>query len=128
MTRNFFSVFIPALLSTAVSLLAWHYFSLRSDFWIYSVAWHIVLFFGINLYYTGRSKSPEFTQLLLGGIVVKLLLSLIIILIFAFIRAGFFAFALHFISHYILFTIFEIRYLLPLIRRNTPAKIKSNEE
>jgi len=79
----------------------------------------MVLSFFMNLFFARKRASPDFTQLLLGGIVVKLLLSLVVILVFSVRKPIFFSFSLHFISHYVLFTIFEIRYLLPLIKKNT---------
>jgi len=82
----------------------------------------------MNLFYAYQSGSAEFTQILLGGIVVKLLLALVIILIFSFRKSEFLTFALHFIPHYILFTIFEIRYLLPLVKKNNLSKNKPHEK
>jgi hypothetical protein len=48
------------------------------------------------------------------------LMALVVILIFSFSKKDFFSFALHFISHYIVFTIFEIRYILLLLKNKTP--------
>ena len=123
--KNLTSIFIPALLAALLSFVLNHYTALQTGRWTFSILFFMILCFGFNLVYAARSRKPEFAQLLLGGIVVKLLLALVVVLTYSFLfKADFFAFAIHFILHYVLFTIFEIRYLLPLIKNNTQAHEK----
>jgi hypothetical protein len=118
--KNFFSILIAALLSFVCSLALVRLFLLDNNFWQLSIVYFSVLYFSMNLYYASKVNSDEFTQQLLGGIVIKLLMALVVILIFSFSKKDFFSFALHFISHYILFTIFEIRYILLLLKNKAP--------
>jgi voltage-gated potassium channel Kch len=118
--KNLASIFIPAILASALSFLLNTYSTLQTQHWIYSILYFTVVCFGFNLVYTARALKPAFAQLLLGSIVIKLLLALVVIVICSFLlKVDFFPFAIHFILHYVLFTIFEIRYLLPLIKNNT---------
>ena len=86
--------------------------------------WHSLLFFScvsitFNLLYFIKTDVKTFTGILLATGVIKLLLSMVMVLIYSFtLKGGFFAFFLHFIGHYVLFTVFEIRYLLQLIKTN----------
>ncbi|MES2678705.1 MAG: hypothetical protein V4635_02420 [Bacteroidota bacterium] len=118
--KNFICILLSAFFSTGCSLVLEKFAGHPSPYWPFSILYFLVLSFIMNLFYAYKSASPDFTQLLLGGIVIKLLLSLVVILVFSVRKPIFFNFSLHFISHYVLFTIFEIRYLLPLIRKNTP--------
>lgn len=118
--KNMFSVFIPATLSVLLSLILNHFSPIRSENWMYGLLFLFVLCIILNLIYTFRSGAENFTELLIVAIVIKLLLALIVIVGYSFLdKPGFFNFSLHFILHYILFTIFEIRYLLYLIKKNT---------
>jgi len=125
--KNIFYILISAIFSVGCSFVFVGYLSLNNYFWPFSIGYFILLFFIINVFYTFKIESEEFTQLLVGGFIVKLLLALIIILVFSIRKTDYLSFALHFISHYILFTIFEIRYLLLLIRKY-PFKPRPHEK
>jgi cobalamin biosynthesis protein CobD/CbiB len=89
--------------------------------YLHSIIYFSVVCFVLNTVYTSKSKSKTFTELLLIGLVIKFLLAFIVIIIYSIVnKPNFFYFSIHFISHYILFTIFEIRYLLQLIKINQP--------
>ncbi len=114
---NFLSLFFATLSATLVSLL------LNNSGLLISTSWYVGLFVllplgvALHLLFTLQYKSENFSQLLLGSIVVKLLLALTTIVIYrAMDEPGFFAFSTHFIAHYILFTIFEIRYLFYIVK------------
>lgn len=120
--KNISSVLFASLLASLVSLLLQRYSILVTPHWPYSIIYFALLCFIFNLVYASRAGTAAFSELLLGGIVIKLLLALIIVLLYSFkLRAGFLSFAIHFIIHYVLFTIFEIRYLLQLIKSNTSS-------
>jgi hypothetical protein len=87
--------------------------------------WHSLLFFTFisitfTLLYFIKTDVKTFTGILLATGAVKLLLSMVMVLIYSFtLKGGFFTFFLHFIGHYVLFTVFEIRYLLQLIKNQS---------
>jgi hypothetical protein len=116
--RNLLALVIPLILSVILSLLLNKYSLLVSASWYYGILFLLPLCFILNLVYAHHSSSKTFTELLLVALVIKLLLALIAIVAYSFIdKPGFFNFAIHFILHYILFTIFEIRYLLFIIKK-----------
>lgn len=118
--KNVFSVFIPATLSVLLSLILNRFSPIKSDNWFYSLLFLFVLSFILNLIYAFKAGAENFTEILIVAIVIKLLVALIVIVVYSFLdKPGFFNFSLQFILHYILFTIFEIRYLLYLIKKNT---------
>ncbi len=65
----------------------------------------------------------DFTQLLLGSIVIKLLVAFIFILIYGILnKHTALFFSIHFIIHYLVFTVFEMYYLIKLIKEKTAGK------
>jgi hypothetical protein len=122
--KNIISILIPCGLGAGLSLLINRYCPVPTDHWLYSLLWFAVLCVVFNLIYA-RTDPKNLSQALLAGIVIRLLLALCIVFLYSLkFRASFLTFSLHFISHYILFTIFEIRYLLHLIK--TPSNNSSN--
>ncbi len=118
--RNLGFIAISALFCGFTSLVLTNCLNFNSDYWHLSIVYFSVLHFGINVFYTLKSNSPDFSGLLFGGVVLKLLLAMIIIVTLSFLIPDFFNFSVNFILHYIFFTIFEIRYLLPLINKKKP--------
>jgi hypothetical protein len=119
--RNFYALAIPFILSMAVSLLLNSYSKISAEKWLYSLAFFTVIGLIFNIIYAQKAGTKIFTQLLLVAIVIKLLLGLTAVIVYSFIdKTGFFSFSIQFILHYILFTIFEIRYLLFLIKIHPP--------
>jgi hypothetical protein len=115
--KNTASVLISALLAFLLSLLLNQYTQFNTDRWYFGIYFFAALCFILNLVYAWQRKSRIFTQLLIAGVVVKLVLALTAIIIYSFLdHAGFFNFSIHFVAHYILFTIFEIRFLLYIIK------------
>ena len=117
--RSLLAVIIPCALSILLSLTLNYYQVLPSPNWYYGVLLLCGFCVIMNAVYSYQAGSDSFTQLLIAGIVIKLLFALIAILIYSFIdKQGFFSFSLHFIMQYVLFTVFEIRYLLHLVKTN----------
>jgi hypothetical protein len=115
--RNLVSAIAALALSFSLSLLLNHFTALRSGSFSLSLVFYTLLFLGFNFFYAYNRGHESFTSLLLGGIVIRLILSLILIIVCrAMGLPGFFPFTMHLIGHYILFTIFEIRYLLTIIK------------
>jgi hypothetical protein len=93
-----------------------------SEQWQHSLFFFIAITIFLNVIFLIKTDKKTFTGILLFSSVFKFLLSLIMVLIYLLrLETLFFNFFIHFIGHYVLFTIFEIRYLLQLI------KIKSYE-
>jgi hypothetical protein len=115
--RNIFHVVISALAGLCLSYFLNRLNEVRYPFYGWVVLYFSVVFFISNLIYAHNRQKDDFVAMLLSGIVVRLLLCLVVIVIYM-VSGGplFFAFAIHFIAHYILFTIVEIRYLRSLIK------------
>ena len=117
--RNLVSVIVAILLSAGVSFFLNTFNSLHTSTFIFSLLFYAVLFVVFNAFYAYHQGHESFISLLLGGIVVRLLLTLILVVICRVTgMQEFFAFAIHLICHYILFTVIEIRYLLTIIKSN----------
>jgi hypothetical protein len=115
--RNILSILIPGALSYLVSLSLNMYTELYSYYSVIGILFFVALCFILNIIYALNAGSKAFTELLVAGIVIKLLLSLCVIAVYSFNdQAGLFNFSIHFMIYYILFTIFEIRYLLRIIK------------
>jgi hypothetical protein len=114
---NLLSVCIASIVGLLFSVLLNYYSGFKTTHGYYSLAGFTLFCFASNLVYAARAGNADFTGLLIAGIVIKLLLALVVVFLYAvFAHAGFTAFVLHFIPHYVLFTIFEIRYLSRLIQ------------
>ena len=115
--RNILASGIPALLALLLSFVL-NYFNLLINANSNSALICLTLLaFVLNLVYAGRAGKENFTQLLIVVIVIKLLLALSCIVVYSLAdKPGFFNFSIRFIFYYILFTIFEIRYLLYIIK------------
>ena len=119
LVKNIVASVVPSFLGVLLSLALNRYTVLLTSHWHLSLLYFCVTSFLFNLWYAYQASKTTFVQAMLVGIVIKLLLALILILIYSIIcKQDFFNFSLHFISYYILFTIFEIRYLLHLIKIN----------
>jgi hypothetical protein len=87
----------------------------------------MILSFVFNLIYAYKAGSKDFTELLLVTIVIKLVLALIFVLVYSFIdKPGFRNFSIQFVAQYILFTVFEIRYLLHIIKTHSTKNNHAN--
>ena len=116
--QNTLSVVISGVLSSSLSLILNSYSSYHFNPNNFLFYYFCPLFFAFNLIYTFTAYSTAFTEIILTGLIVKLLISLAVVAIYSFSNsANFFNFSLHFILHYILFTVFGIAYLLRLIKR-----------
>lgn len=117
--KNLVSILIPAVLSLLASSLLNAYTTISSANTLYGLLFFCGICFILNLFYALNARSKALTELLFAGIVIKLLLALSVIVIYSVMNyAGLFSFSLHFMLYYILFTVFEIRYLSGLIKAN----------
>lgn len=120
--KSITSILIAAGASVIYSSVFNYFFNKPSAQWLQSLFFFIAVTIVLYLVYRIKTDKKTFTGILLFSSVFKFLLSLIVIIIYLLcLKNLFFNFFIHFIGHYVLFTIFEIRYLLQLI------KIKSYE-
>ncbi len=120
--KSISAILISAGLSCIYSFVLSSFFHHESTAWWQSLVFFVTLAIIFNLLYFIRTDAKTYTGILLTSGVAKFLLSSILLLILSFtLKGGFLTFSLHFIGHYVLFTVFEIRYLLQLI------KTKKNE-
>ncbi len=121
-SKGFISIIISTALSAIISL-SFNLFNLfYSQNWWWSLIFFLVIFISINLLYAYKTDPKSSSDILIGTISVKTLLLLIAIFLYSLVdKKGLFHFSMHFLTHYILFTVFEIRYLLSKIK-NEPNK------
>lgn len=115
--KNIISIIVPGSLAVVISFVLNAYTPLSFYNTGYGLLFFVAVCFILNGVYAFNARSKAFTELLMAGIVIKLLLSLIAIVIYSVVDYnGLRNFAIHFMIYYILFTIFEIRYLLYIIK------------
>ncbi len=116
LAKGFISTALALLFSAFISVSINFFTAVFFEHW-YSISLVFLLFFSIyNFVYIQRSTKEEFTQFLLFSLAIKLLLAFFTLLLCAFLfRSIFSGFAFHFVSTYMVFTVFEIRFLNQLI-------------
>lgn len=111
------SILLALVIAVSSSLALNNASLLICNTWWISLLFYTLVFLILNVIYNLKRNEEEFTQLLLGTIIVKLLLALTLILVYKVIDASHvFNFAMHFLIHYLIFTVFEMYYLLKLIK------------
>lgn len=116
--KGLVTILICTLLAWVASWLINAYTGFYSDDWWFSLLVFAGLFCTLNIVYNIKTDLQSYSQLLIATISVKLLILLVIIfLYFLYDKSGLLKFFVHFSAHYILFTVFEIRYLLQIIKR-----------
>ena len=125
--KNLASVLISACVAVTLSTILNNTQLYAPDWWV-GIVFFSCLCLVMNTVYALNARSRTFTELLMAGIVARLLLSLVVILLFAMFRSvGFYKFSIHFIMQYILFTIFEIGYLLYIIKNHQTNPTKNEK-
>ena len=112
-------VIISLVLSVAGSLLMNKIFpGLNSSFWYLSLIFHLIVSFLIMLLLFRKSGDQrDYTFMLMFASMGRLLVCMFGLLIYKLCdKQNFTQFALHFMLHYILFTVFEIASLLKFIK------------
>jgi hypothetical protein len=121
--QNFKPVIIALLLSIGGSMLMNAMATIAfSSSWYISILFHLFISFLIQLLLFRRTDDQrDYTFKIMFASMGRLLFCMIGLLIYkVFDKHNFTQFALHFMLHYILFTVFEIAYLLKFIK--TPKK------
>lgn len=116
--KFFASLFFPAILSAILSLLLQIFHLLQPSPWWYSLLYFVLLNGILHFIFRSQANTENFTQTIIVVLVIKFLLSATLLVIYSFYnKAQLIIFSIQFIAHYVLFTIFEIRYLLYLITK-----------
>ena len=116
--KNFLSVLVPTILALLIHQVLNLFIESKDAFYVIFI---LALFCLImNLIYSFLCNKPEFTGAMLVGTVLKLLMALVGIFIYSIMSPNQFKnFSIQVIVFYILFTIFEIKFLLFLISSQT---------
>ena len=117
--RHVVALLVPSLLCFGVSFVLNRHTHLVNPFWSYNFLFFAPLCLILNLVFSVSRKSPQFTQILLFGNSVKLLLTFVgIFLLSLMMPKLFYPIAIHFVLYYLVFTIFEVHFMIYLIQLN----------
>lgn len=112
------TIFICVLLSTASSLFINYKSQFFNSDWWWSLLFFTFIFIITNLVFNWKTNAASHAESVFGLILVKTLFLFIAVFLYSlYNKAQLASFSVHFISHYILFTVIEIRYLLHLIKK-----------
>lgn len=118
--KGFITILISVALAVGASLTLNFFKPLQTNDWIWSLAAYTAIFITLTFVYNYKTDGKTYSQVLLGTISGKLFILLIVILLYFVLGPqDKFAFFMHFLTHYILFTVFEIRYLLQIIKNKS---------
>jgi hypothetical protein len=121
--RLLFSIILPAIASTVCSWALNSYTDLKAQNWLYSIVLFLPIFLISNLYFSKKRDPAEFMKLVFAATIIKFFVALVAIVAYTFYDFnGALPFAVHFILTFILFSIFEIRYLSQLVTNKTNNK------
>ncbi len=117
--NKFKAVIIATVISVIISLCLNYFNVCYSKNWWWSLAFFIPLFTGVNLLNAVKTDAQGASDILMGSIWVKMILLFVAVFIYSLVdKKGMFSFSMHFLTHYILFTVIEIRYLLSKTKKN----------
>jgi len=118
--KNFISVLIPFVLSFIIFQLTFilnRFENKDALLAIFILSIYCLIF---NIVYSLFTSKPQFTGLMLVGTILKLLFTLIVVFVYSVLKPQEFEnFSIQLILYYVLFTIFEVRFLLFLISTQT---------
>jgi hypothetical protein len=115
--RGLKAIAIASALSAGVSLLFLFLGIGKNPNWWVSLVFFIGLYLIINLAFNFKTDPHSSSMLLFGVVFLKLIILFLAVLVYSLIdRKGLLSFSTHFMAHYILFTVFEMRYLLSVIK------------
>lgn len=114
---------VTSVLAVILSLVLNHFQILGiASHWYVSIIFFFLTSLLLNFILFRKDTDPkEFIFKIMITSMLRLLMCMIAVFIYSLIdKAGLKAFALHFMLHYILFTVFEIAYLLRFAKTNKP--------
>lgn len=119
-SKNNKAIFISAILSSLISLALNAIFPsyTYAGFWYLSLVFHaITTFFLHKLLFNRSADQRDNTFKIMFASMGRLLLCMVALLVYkVFDKPNFTHFAVHFMLHYVLFTAYEIAYLLKFIK------------
>jgi len=126
--KSTISILILSAVAVSVSL-AYNFFNLcYARNWWWSILFFVAIFLIVNLIRNLKTNPTISTEIVIGTISIKALLLMVAVFIYSLIdKKGFFCFSMHFLTHYILFTVFEIRYLLTVIKSKKSIRKGPND-
>ncbi len=119
MQSSFFKIIgLSAILSAAISLILNALALMPCSTWYISLAFHLLISVLLYLLLIRKTGDPrDYVFKIMFSSMGRLLFCMIGLLIYKVCdKLNFTHFAVHFMLHYILFTVFEIRYLLKFIK------------
>jgi len=115
--RGFLIILICALLSAGVSIFVGHFTSFQNKDWWWSLIFFSTIFIITNVVFEHKTDVNSYSEMSFGLIIIKTLFLFVAIFLYSlYNKQELGSFSVHFIAHYILFTLIEIRYLLYLIK------------
>lgn len=115
------SALVAVLISTGLNFIPNE--NVNASLWYVSIVFHVMVSFLLNLVLFKKNSDPkEFIFKIMFTSMGRLLLCMIGVFIYSLVdKPHFLAFAIHFMLHYILFTILEISSLLKHIKAQDKA-------
>lgn len=120
------NIFTPVLVSlvvcSALSLAINSIFPLSNvnDHWIYSIAFLCVLSLGLNIVYIQKTDSRSFANTIMSASIIRFLGAAVAFFIYSLAFPLFkLPTVIHFMLHYFVFAIFEILFLLKIVKANS---------
>jgi len=126
-SKEIIPILISSVLAVVVSL-TYNFSNLcYSANWWWSACFFFSIFLIVSLLRNIKTSPTTSAEIVIGSISIKALLLMIAIFIYSLIdKTGLFCFSMHFLSHYILFTVFEIRYLLTINKSKKSIRNEPN--
>lgn len=119
-------ILVSAIASAVVSVLM-NFIPFEATFcklWIVSVGFHILISFALNAILFRKNDDPkDFVNKIMFTSMGRLLFCMFGVFIYSLIdKPHFMGFAIHFMLHYLIFTVLEISYLLKYIKTQNNEK------
>lgn len=116
--KGYLTILFCVLLSAGISFVIDRYTSFQNEDWWWSLIFFTSVFIITNIVFEYRSDAASHAETVFGLIIIKTLMLFVAIFLYSlYNKARLGSFSAHFIAHYILFTVIEIRYLLGLIKK-----------
>lgn len=118
--KPFILMLVSALVSSIISVLLnlIPYQAVQSQLWIVSVGFHVLISLALHAIMYRKTEDPkDFINKIMLTSMGRLLLCMVGVFIYSLVdKPHFMGFAIHFMLHYVLFTIFEINYMLKFVK------------
>ena len=114
------SLLFPTFLGLLTSWILNRFKFLPSNEWPLGIVFFLGTGVILNILYVVRRKAKDFTQMVFVSLILRLILAFIFIFIQSMYETQvFFNFSMHFLSYFVFYTIFEIRFISIIINNKT---------